>query len=934
MTRRNIELLLLCLAAPVVMLLFVMLAINQGDELTWETLSVPIGLFVAFIVAHIATRILAPGADPAILPIAFALSGIGIAFITRIEPYTNTGTEYMAIKQVLWLFLGVFLMIIVMAFFRNPDKLANYKYTFIVIGLALLLSPLLPGIGTEISGSRIWLTIGGLSFQPGELAKVFIVLFLAAYLAQNREMLSVFTWKVGPFKLPDLRTILPLLLMWGIAMIVIIYEKDLGGAVVLFFVFLAMLFVATGRKFYLVIGIILMALGAVGAYFGFDHVQTRVEIWLDPFSDADGSGYQLVQTLYALADGGLFGVGIGNGMAGGGNGLTQLAVVESDFIFACIGEELGLLGASAVLLLYLCFAVRGFTTAARAKSDVSSLICVGLTTVIVLQAFIIVGGVTGLIPLTGITLPFISQGGSSLVSSFIAVGFLLVCGNEGTGVETEMANTTTQHSNSVLGRVSLGNRLTGTLVVFSLLFAALIANLTNIMIVQADYYQDLDDNSHTAVREMYSQRGTISTSDGVVLAESVEQEDGTYERVYPAGDLATHVIGYYSAIYGTTGIEEAYDDILSGADDDDSYDSWSEVIADLTGEGTDGSDIVLTIDSTIQEAAQEAIEGEYGAVVVIDPSTGAILAMASSPTYDAEDFAEVIEAAASDEDSTDSSLLNRATSALYAPGSTFKIITLATAIEYQIADEDTVYEAPGTLEIGGGTVSNFNSTSYGSITLARATELSSNTVFAQLGVDIGAELLVEGAEAFLFNTDFEFPLTLVSSVMPDPDDMTTWELAWAAAGEPVGQEGPNVTVLEMALVGCAIANDGVIMQPYLLEAVYSSEGELTYETEATELTQAISEDTADRVLEVLVGVVENGTGTSAAVDGVTVAGKTGTAENENEEDNSWFVGIAPAGEDDEASVVVAIIIENGGSGAAAAAAQNILEVALEVQGDL
>ena len=422
MTRRNIELILLLIASPLVILMFAMLAINEGQALNMQTLGVPVGIFGAFIVAHIATRILAPEADPAILPISFALSGIGIAFITRVAPFSDSPN--MAINQVVWLFLGVVLMIAIMAFLRNPDRLANYKYTLAIVGVILLLSPMIPGIGQEIYGSRIWLHVGGFSFQPGEIAKIIIVLFLAGYLAQNREMLSVFTWHVGPFRLPDIRTLLPLLLMWGVAMLIVVFEKDLGSALVFFLVFLVMLYVATGKKFYLVIGLGLVAIGGVGAYFAFDHVQTRVATWLNPFADAQNTGYQLVQTIYSLADGDLFGTGIGRGMAGGGNGITRIPVVESDFIFAAIGEETGLLGAAGLLLLYLCFAIRGFVTAARAKSDVSSLIGAGLTSIIVLQAFIIVGGVTRLIPLTGITLPFVSQGGSSLLAAFIIVGFL------------------------------------------------------------------------------------------------------------------------------------------------------------------------------------------------------------------------------------------------------------------------------------------------------------------------------------------------------------------------------------------------------------------------------------------------------------------------------------------------------------------------------
>ncbi|MDO4289687.1 MAG: FtsW/RodA/SpoVE family cell cycle protein, partial [Eggerthellaceae bacterium] len=389
MTRRNMELLLLVIAAPIVIVLFAMLVVTGGQELSFNTLGVPIGIFAAFVVAHLAVRKLAPDADPAILPITFALSGIGMAFITRIAPYSDAPN--MATNQLMWLFLGVAVMVVALALVRNLDKLANYKYTLMIVGVALLLSPMLPLIGTEIYGSRIWLSIGGFSFQPGEIAKICIVLFLAAYLAQNREMLSVFTWDVGPFRLPSLPTLLPLLAMWALAFVIVVFEKDLGSALVLFLVFLVMLYVATGKKFYVAAGVVLAGIAAVVLYTFFGHVQTRVEIWLDPFSDALDSGYQLVQSIYSLADGGLFGVGIGRGMAGGLDNVTQLSVVESDFIFSAIGEETGLLGGAGLLLLYLCFAIRGMLTAARAKSDVSSFTAAGLTSIIVLQAFIIVG---------------------------------------------------------------------------------------------------------------------------------------------------------------------------------------------------------------------------------------------------------------------------------------------------------------------------------------------------------------------------------------------------------------------------------------------------------------------------------------------------------------------------------------------------------------
>ncbi|MBQ9068393.1 MAG: FtsW/RodA/SpoVE family cell cycle protein, partial [Eggerthellaceae bacterium] len=419
MTRRNTELLLLLLAAPIVVLLYAMIVVNQGLSISVNTLGVPLGIFGAFALAHFAVRTWAPGADPAILPISFALAGIGIAFVTRLAPD-------LAVRQVAWLYAGVAAMVAVLILVRSIDRVANYKYTLMVAGFLLLLSPMIPGIGQEIYGSRIWLDIAGFSFQPGEVAKVLIVLFLASYLAANREMLSVFTLKVGPFRLPDLRTLLPLLLMWGLSLLIVIFEKDLGSALVVFFVFIAMLYIASGKRFYPIVALVLAAAGAFAMWGIFSHVQVRVATWLDPFADAANAGYQLTQAIYSMADGGIFGVGIGKGMA------DLIPIVESDFIFAAIAEETGLLGAAGVLLLYLSFAIRGMATAARAKSDVSSFIAAGLTTTIVLQAFIITGGVTRLIPLTGLTLPFISQGGSSLLASFIAVGLLLKCGNEGT----------------------------------------------------------------------------------------------------------------------------------------------------------------------------------------------------------------------------------------------------------------------------------------------------------------------------------------------------------------------------------------------------------------------------------------------------------------------------------------------------------------------
>ena len=894
-------------------------------------------------VAHLAIRKLAPGADPAILPLSFALSGIGIAFITRLAPD-------LAMKQVGWLFLGVVFMVLVLAFVKNLDKLGSYKYTIMIAGILLLMSPMLPVIGNEIYGSRIWLSIGGFSIQPGELAKICIVIFLAAYLAQNREMLSVFNHKLGPFRVPDMRALVPVIIMWAVALLVIVFEKDLGSALVLFFVFVTMLYVATGKHAYIVISLLMVSVGFVFVYFLFSHVQVRVDTWLNPFADPTNTGYQLVQSIFSIADGGLFGEAqiqkqyacstqktrfFGDGaedeVGFNNRNLLGHAIADAHAEQAAIAEEAGLLGAAGVLLLYLCFAIRGILISVRAKSDVSSFMAVGFTAVIVLQAFIIVGGVTRLIPLTGLTLPFVSQGGSSLLASFIILGFLLRASDQGTGLGTEMASGTGVVSlNGALGRVSLGKRLTGTMIVFSALFALLVANLTMIMVIQADEYKNMPINNHTLAKESKTERGAITTYDNVLLAHSVLQDDGSYKREYPAGNLAAHVVGYASDTYGTSGIEASCNDTLKG---ESNYASWIDVLNSYSGAGTAGNDVKLTINSTIQQAAQDSLKGYKGACVAIDPKTGAVLALASSPTYDADDVDNIL---SSGGDS--SALYNRATQALYSPGSTFKVVTLTTALADNVATESTQYDSPSTLDIGGGKVTNFNNSSYGTITLQRATELSANTVFAQLGDQIGADGLVSSSEKFGFNNALNFDLPLAKSLMPDPNEMTEWETAWAAAGEPVGEHaspaGPQATVLQMALVGCAIANNGTIMQPYLVDSVNNSDGKNSYRATPSTMSNVCSSSVAKRVRTVLEGVVNNGTGKAAAISGVQIAGKTGTAETGKEKDDRWFVGMGPS---DDCSVVVAVVLEEAGeslSGGAAGRAQGVLRAALEVQGNL
>lgn len=937
MSRRTTELLLLIAAAFPVTLLYAMYVVTTGAALSFQTLAVPLGLFAAFAAAHIGVRIFAPGADPAILPVVFTLSGIGITFVTRLQPDASLG-------QVIFLFLGVALMVGTLAVVKNLEVVKRYKYVLGIAGIILLVLPMF--IGTEIYGSKLWIKIGGFQFQPGEFAKVLIVLFLAGYLAENRELLSISNRTVLGIKFPRLRLLYPLFIVWGVCLLVVAFERDLGSALLFYTIFLIMLYVATGRVSYVIIGLALLAVGAFGMYQIMSHVQVRVAIWLDPFSDAQNLGYQIVQSLFSLADGGLAGVGIGKGMA------DIIPVVASDMIFAAIGEEMGLLGGSAVLLLFMLFAVRGLTTAARAKSDLAAFSAAGLTAAISFQAFTIVGGVTKLIPLTGVTLPFMSQGGSSLLASFVIVALLLRAGDEATGRSTEIANTSTDLATAgyrttvrgshmrrpaldtpesgLLGRVALANRLTRTVFLFTALFAVLIGNITYIQVIKASEYQDMPSNNHTINKARFIKRGSIITADGLTLAESIQQADGTYARSYPNGNLAAHAVGYYSQQYGTMGIENTQNDTLTGSKD---YSSWQNALNSLAGISEPGNSVQLTIDSRIQRAAEQALAGRVGAIVALDPRSGAVLAWASAPTFDNTNIQAAIEAANAS-GGADTSMYDRATLALYTPGSTFKVLTLASALENGLATLDTTYDSPGRMEIGGADVVSIGERGHGKISLAKAFALSSNTVFGQVADGLGAEKLVATARAFGYGQQLGLDFTTAASVMPNPEEMTEWELAWAGAGQPVGQghtPGPQATVMQNALMAATIANNGIAMNPYVVSQILAPDGTVLKTTRGHSLGQAVGSGTAEQVKQAMLDVVQNGTGSAAAIAGVKVAGKTGTAETNNANANSTFVGFAPY---DTPTVAIAVVIEQNAKGeeSAAAVGGQVLRAALATQG--
>lgn len=416
--RRRTELGLIVLGAVIVGGAYTLATLGRTSSMPADIgpfLVIVIGLFVA---AHIAIRRLAPGADGLLLPIAALLNGVGYVFIARLDE-AKVEPRGLAAAQAGWTVIGIGAFIGALLFIRRIRDLQRYRYTFLLIGLALLMAPLLPGIGREINGARIWAYIGPISFQPGEFAKVVLAIFFASYLVEKRELLGMATFpRFRPF-LPDLKHLGPVLLAWGFSIVIMVAEKDLGSSLLFFALFMLLVWVATERLAYVGVGGLLFAGGSLFAYTAFGHVQDRVQDWLDPWSRASTSGFQVVQSWFAMAWGGVAGTGLGLGNP------DRIPVAETDFIFAAIAEELGLLGSSAIIFCYVLLVGCGLRIAVRAEPPFEKLLATGVTILLGVQSFIIMAGVTRLLPLTGVTLPFVSYGGSSLVANYVLLAILV-----------------------------------------------------------------------------------------------------------------------------------------------------------------------------------------------------------------------------------------------------------------------------------------------------------------------------------------------------------------------------------------------------------------------------------------------------------------------------------------------------------------------------
>ncbi|MCB0170172.1 MAG: FtsW/RodA/SpoVE family cell cycle protein [Anaerolineae bacterium] len=587
--------------------------------------------------------------DPILLPLTFFLSGLGLVMIQRLAPVFVS-------RQLFWLVIATVLLLLINLIPKNLNWLGRYKYTWLIGGILLLASTLIFGVNPSGFGARLWLNIGPVYFQPSELLKLLLLVFLAAYLADRRRQLVEVRAYIGGLAVPHPNYLGPMLLMWGFSMVLLIWQRDLGAALLFFGTFLGMLYAATGQSSYIWGGLLLLLLGGIVGYELFDVVRIRVDGFLNPWLDASGRSFQIVQSLLAFASGGVIGQGLGQGLP------AAIPVVHTDFVYAAIGEEFGLVGALGILICFALLVNRAFAIAFRARTDFEQLLAVGIGTMLALQTLVITAGTLKLMPLTGVTLPFVSYGGSSLIVSFIMVGLL-----------SFMAAPQPHHPRPVSALLrSTFQTPTYYLKLARILFFGLIVVAGGLILWQIaapPFLVTRDDNPRQVIAEQRIDRGRLLTRGGIPIAETLIGADGLAQRHYPYPGLSS-VTGYYSIRYGVGGVEATFDPILRGRVDETTE---SKVVDDLLHRPPVGRDVTLTVDLPAQVAADVALGDQEGAVVILEIETGAVLVMSSHPTYDPNTLDEMWDSLRQDERAP---LLNRATQGLFPVGDLARLIGL------------------------------------------------------------------------------------------------------------------------------------------------------------------------------------------------------------------------------------------------------------------
>ena len=766
----------------------------------------------------------------------------------------------LGMRQLIWAAIGYGLAFIIAGLYRYMPYVRFSGFPAILLAVVLLLMA-----NTSINGATNWLQIGNFSFQPSEIVKVLYCLFLA----------SLFSL----FKENRFRTIIAAGIFTITLIFIQVFQNDLGSALIYYVMFILMCYVFSTNRMYIIGGGAITLASGYLAWLEVGHVRVRIEAWLNPWLDIDGNGYQIAQSLFAIGNGGLTGTGITLGRP------EKIPEVITDFIYAAIVEEMGLLMAFVVMIVIVMFILYAIHLAETAHASFDYLLVSGLVIVYGFQSFLIIGGVTKLLPLTGVTLPFVSYGGSSLVTTLILLGFM-----EGVALkQSELPKSRKDHQarNKPLRRVRLQ---------FLIMFMALAANLAYYSVVQAEAAVINDYNPRLAAIEAGVIRGDILDRNNRIIATSRKNQD-TWNRYYPYNHLFAHTVGYTGS--GKTGLEAYHNLTLIRS---------SNNIGDTLTEGFQrdlpkGNSVVTTLDYELQHLARELLGDKRGAVVAMDPKTGQVLAAVSAPDFDpnrvSSNYDQLIRA------SETAPLLNRATQGLYPPGSTYKTITTIAYLEENRAS-DFFHYCEGEAFVGQKVIHCYNNKAHGRLDLGQAFAMSCNTAYGKMAEDLSPERLRSISEQFLFNSAIDFELPVESSRFVLGVDSTPNERVETV----IGQGETMITPLNNALIACAIANEGQVYKPFLTKEILDDDGTVLETSTPEILSTIMTPAMADTLEGYMTLTTESGTAKSIDTGSYEVASKTGSAENPAGPAHAWYIGYAPV---ENPQIALAIIVENVGS---------------------
>ncbi len=804
-----------------------------------------------------------------------------ISFLLTISFVIMTRLSFeRAIRQFVIAFFALFLMMIVPFVFVKIKKLKEnlpfLTYLYSIVGLFLLILVYL--LGKVVYGAKISLSIGGFSFQPFEFVKILYVFFLANTLAKLK-----YSNKLNIFN----KDLIISALIAGLHVIILVLSKDLGTALILFITYVFLIYNATSKKLLLAIGLFLFSLASYMSYLIFDHVKVRVDVWLDPFSDIAGKGYQLTQSLFAIGTGGFFGMGLGKGTP------KKIPVVYEDFIFSAISEELGSVFGVFLILICLSTFIIILRVAINEKDYANKYICVGIATIYIFQTFLTIGGAIKFIPSTGVTLPFISYGGTSLIASFISIGVINAISISQSYEKNEKHKTRTTKKS-----ININQSIVATIYSFGAVFIMMSVFLSYFVQYKAPVIINNPYNSRQDIFAEYVKRGKIYSRDYKVLAMTLAENNNEI-RKYPYNNLFSHVVGIND--FGKTGIESYYNfELLSS---NTGY--LERFYNELNGKKSEGNNVITTFDIGLQQLASDVLGEHKGSIIITNPLNGEILAMLSKPDFNPNTINETYEDIISDKN--DTSMLNRSTQGLYTPGSVFKIFTLAEFINQNNNYNDYSYNCTSVIQNENYKISCHNHATHGKVDLIKSIAFSCNTSFVNLGLSLDLERFRKNNYSLLFNKNLELDFTVEKSQFLLDSNSTEFEIAQTV----IGQGKTLVTPMHMAMITNALANKGKLMKPHYISSIESYLGDTIKNYKPIEYDILFNLEDAEFINKALRQAVVSGTARVLNSELYTAYGKTGTAQtDESLRTNSWFTGYSNLKDDINNTIAITIVIED------------------------